>query len=258
MNLKEVFIKNSAWVWNSLREARKLNIQLGEESITDFLIFNLIKSAGKNLKIKSFTRHQEALNGADWEWWFTGPSGKWVGMRVQAKIINLSNEKYLSFNHKNKNGSQIDLLEKDAKLKGMIPVYCMFTNWDPNKYTTPQKCGKHKTYVRHYGVSLLSISNAREVKTSKSTHLSKFINYFIPLHCILCSSSSKTKDLPHIVLAAANESGLISNNDELVKLNAPLQDAPPYYVKQILNNENLEKLEVDEHLKTITIFQLVE
>ncbi|MCE6787414.1 hypothetical protein KSA82_20750, partial [Acinetobacter baumannii] len=166
MNLKEVFIRNSAWVWNNLRDARKLNIQLGEESVTDFLIFNLTKSARKDLKIKSFSRNQEALNGADWEWWFTGPSGKGIGMRVQAKIITLLNDKYLSFKHKNKYGLQINLLEKDAKLKGMIPVYCMYTNWDPKKYKTPQNCGKHTSFVRHYGISLLSISNARKVKAN--------------------------------------------------------------------------------------------
>ncbi|HGH1346355.1 TPA: DUF6615 family protein [Acinetobacter baumannii] len=256
MNLKEVFIRNSAWVWNNLRDARKLNIQLGEESVTDFLIFNLTKSAGKDLKIKSFSRNQEALNGADWEWWFTGPSGKWIGMRVQAKIITLLNDKYLSFKHKNKYGLQINLLEKDAKLKGMIPVYCMYTNWDPKKYKTPQNCGKHTSFVRHYGISLLSISNARKVKTN-IIHLSNVMDYFIPLHCIFCSSSSKTMDLPDIVLEHAIDSGLIYN-DEYINSDALLRDEPPYYVKQILNNENFEKLEADNRLKTITIFQLVE
>ncbi|WP_445406210.1 DUF6615 family protein [Acinetobacter seifertii] len=256
MKLKEIFIKNSAWVWNTLRDARKLNLQLGEESITDFLIFNLTKSAGKKLKIKSFSRNEEAVNGADWEWWFTGPSGKWIGMRVQAKIINLSNEKYMSFKHKNKNGCQIDLLESNARFKGMIPIYCMFTNWEPQKYITPQKCGSHKSYVRHYGVSLLSISSARKVTTSKTIHLSKVISNFIPLHCIFCSSSSKSLDLPHIVLTHAIKSGFISN-DDLVNSDYLLRDDPPYHVKQIMNNENFEKLEADDHLKTVTIFQLV-
>ncbi|WP_041273436.1 hypothetical protein [Desulforapulum autotrophicum] len=76
--MKEILLKNSVWAWNRLREARTLGYQLGEESITDFLILNLKKNGGKKFFINSFTRHAESLNGADWEWWFTGSSGMWL------------------------------------------------------------------------------------------------------------------------------------------------------------------------------------
>ncbi|WP_343619655.1 DUF6615 family protein [Acinetobacter proteolyticus] len=253
MSLEDIFKRNSAWVWNSLREARKLDIQLGEESITDFLILNLKKTAGKNIKIQSFTRNEEALNGADWAWWFTGPSGKWLGMRVQAKVIKLTIEKYMTLNHKNQYGIQTDLLVKDAKIHRMIPIYCMFTNWDPNKYRTPQNCGKQTTYARHYGAALLSISNLRRIKAKRSSHLSNFINNLIPLHCIFCFHPHTCMDLPYIVLAHALSNGFLSAEEA----DYVLQDKPPFYVQQILDNESFEKVEADDRLKTITIFQAI-
>lgn len=41
MELDEIAIKNSGWVWSTLREAKKLSYQIGEESITDFLVLNI-------------------------------------------------------------------------------------------------------------------------------------------------------------------------------------------------------------------------
>ena len=77
MELDKIAIKNSSWTWNKLREARALDFQVGEESITDFVVLNIKKWGVGKISIDTFTRHAESLNGADWEWWFTGPSGKW-------------------------------------------------------------------------------------------------------------------------------------------------------------------------------------
>ncbi|WP_327857657.1 DUF6615 family protein [Acinetobacter guillouiae] len=251
MDLDKLFIKNSAWVWNNLRDARKLKIQLGEESITDFLILNLMKLAASNLKIKTFTRKKEAVNGADWEWWFRGFSGKWLGMRIQAKVLSLSNERYNSLHYLNKNGHQVDLLIKDAQLYNMIPVYCMYSNWDPQKYNKPQSCKSHPSYVRHFGVSLLSVNNVKKFKKNNINQLSKIIVDLIPLHCIVCSNNSLIKDLPTILLENAKNSGLLFDD----QFECLLQDNPPHYVQQILNNENMDDLAIDKRLKAITIFQ---
>jgi len=102
MELDEIAIKNSGWAWDSLREARKHSYQVGEESITDFLVLNIKKWGKGRIVVDTFTRHKEAVNGSDWEWWFTGTSGKWLGMRVQAKVLNLKSEKYEHLYHANR------------------------------------------------------------------------------------------------------------------------------------------------------------
>ncbi|OPX54101.1 hypothetical protein SAMN02745127_01526 [Oceanospirillum multiglobuliferum] len=262
MNIDEILIKNSNWAWNKLREARKLGFQLGEESITDFLILNIKKLGGTKLIVESFTRHKESVNGADWEWWFTGPSGKWLGMRIQAKVLKLDSEKYEHLHHHNKNGKQVDLLVQDAIRGNMVPTYCMYTNWDPSKYDTPWKCKTHKTSVRHYGTALLSTSKVRQLQATKETRLSMIINSLRPMHCIFCCSGHGGTDLPSRALNYAKSTGLLDsmmdnaepkNSDNFEVL---LRDRPPFYVEQLLEG-GLEDSFIDvndQRLKTITVF----
>ncbi|MCM8297707.1 hypothetical protein [Enterobacter hormaechei] len=49
MDLGEIAIKNSGWIWSTLREAKKLSYQIGEESITDFLVLNIKNGVGEKL-----------------------------------------------------------------------------------------------------------------------------------------------------------------------------------------------------------------
>ena len=63
--VQSAIIKSSHWVWNRLREARKYKIQLGEESVTDFLMLKLNMLDNQYLSVKSFNKHEESKNGAD-------------------------------------------------------------------------------------------------------------------------------------------------------------------------------------------------
>jgi hypothetical protein len=161
MELDEIAIKNSGWTWDRLREARKHSCQVGEESITDFVVLNIKKWGKGKIIVDTFTRHQEAVNGSDWEWWFTGSSRKWLGMRVQAKVLKLNSEKFEHLHHSNKNGKQVELLIQDANNNGLVPLYCMYTNWRPGDYRASWKCNTYKPSVRHYGTAIL---NPDEVK----------------------------------------------------------------------------------------------
>ncbi|EMV2055921.1 TPA: hypothetical protein NJ473_004431 [Vibrio parahaemolyticus] len=265
MQIDDILIKNSGWTWNKLREARNLGFQLGEESITDFLVLNIKKFGGTKLIVESFTRHKESLNGADWEWWFTGPSGKWLGMRIQAKVLKLHTEKYEHLHHKNKNGQQVDLLVQDAVKGNMIPAYCMYTNWDPKKYDTPWKCRTHKTSVRHYGTALLSTKKVKAYQVNNETRLSQIINDLKPMHCIFCCSGHGGSDLPSRALSYAKSNGLLpannaDGNQGEQNIELLLRNEPPYYVTQMLENK-LDDDFIDMHddrLKRVTVFKEVE
>ncbi|MBT4290524.1 MAG: hypothetical protein HOD92_24625, partial [Deltaproteobacteria bacterium] len=197
MKIEKLLIKNSGWTWDRLREARKLGYQIGEESVTDFVILNLKKYGAGKLQVNSFTRHEEAINGADWEWWLTGPSGSWIGMRIQAKIINLQSEKFEHLHHTNKHGTQLDQLIKDASRNCLVPLYCMYSNWDPQKYKTPKNCPADKNSVRHYGNSIVGIDVVKNLHKRKKKDLASIIRYLIPMHCIFCCKDYRTKgDLP--------------------------------------------------------------
>src|SRR5690554_1030718 len=256
MELDEIAIKNSSWAWNKLREARTLDFQVGEESLTDFLVLNIKKWGVGKISIDTFTRHAESLNGSDWEWWFTGPSGKWLGMRVQAKVLNVASEKYEHLHHKNKHGFQVDLLIKDAKKNGLVPLYCMYTNWDPKKYKASWQCNTYKPTVRHYGTSILSPYEVKKIQCNKETRLSSVINSLKPMHCIFCCSGFGGKELPDRALSWLEGIGLLGDI-EVNSIEEYLRDYPPYYVNQLLEGELEDDfIDVqDERLKRVTVFK---
>jgi hypothetical protein len=262
MELDKLAIKNSSWTWDTLRDSRQIGFQVGEESVTDFVILNMKKWGAGKLIVETFTRHQESINGSDWEWWFTGPSGQWLGMRVQAKVLNFSSEKFEHLHYSNKNGSQVDLLINDAKANGLIPLYCMYSNWDTKKYKPSWQCMTHKPTARHYGNSILSPFRVKSLQASKETRLSQIINYLQPMHCIFCCNGFGGVDLPERALNYINGTGLLEDVSGID--NAPsrafLKSQAPHYVYQLLEG-NLETDFLDLHddrLKRVTVVREIE
>ena len=84
----------SKWVARQLSKASRSNAKLGEESITDFFILRLKSNPIRGMTIESFTRNEEAVSGADLEIWLTGRSKKWLGLRVQSKMLSIDSKRY--------------------------------------------------------------------------------------------------------------------------------------------------------------------
>lgn len=260
MGLDEIAIKNSGWAWERLREARTHNYQVGEESITDFFVLNIKKWGKGKIVVDTFTRHKEAVNGSDWEWWFTGSSGKWLGMRVQAKVLNLRSEKYEHLHHSNKNGQQVDLLIKDAKKHGLNPIYCMYTNWRRGDYKPTWKCNTYKPSIRHYGAAILSPDKVKSLQKSGENHLDSIIGSLRPMHCIFCCTGFSDGDLPKRALGWLEGADLLStpeegSEEEIVEIT--LKDSPPYYVTHMLEHDIQDDFIdlQDTRLKRVTVFK---
>lgn len=196
--LCDTFIKSSGWIWSSLRQARKFDLQLKEESVTDFLIINLRRWKPSDVYIKTFTRSEEVTTGSDWEWWFTGPSGKWLGMRIQAKVIKLSTSRYEHLDYKR--GAQREQLIKDAKKHKMIPAYCLYTNWPAHEHKILKKQSKRATFRRTvYGAALLSVDDAATLQTSNYKSLEQAMPYLRPLQELFCQEPSQIEELPNLI-----------------------------------------------------------
>ena len=89
MTLCKTFKRRSLSTWNLLSKGRRIGTQLLEETLTDINLLELKLSHPSEVITTTFTKPKEGTTGADWEWWFTGSSGYWLGFRVQAKIIEL-------------------------------------------------------------------------------------------------------------------------------------------------------------------------
>jgi len=103
-----------------------------EESITDWLLFELSKTCAQ-IKYYAFSRHQEAVNGADWEWWVLTTYHAYR-FRVQAKKAKPKVDNYASIGYSNANGLQIDLFIESAKKDSAFPLYMFYSSAEYDTY----------------------------------------------------------------------------------------------------------------------------
>lgn len=104
-----------------------------EESLTDWLLYTLSENCSQ-IYYQAFSRHEEAENGCDWEWWVL-TSDTWRKQEcnayrflVQAKKLYANNrDNYSLLNYGNKNGTQIDLLLKEAASRNALPLYMYYS-----------------------------------------------------------------------------------------------------------------------------------
>lgn len=104
-----------------------------EESLTDWILYQASLNS-KKVFYKAFKRNEEALNGADWEWWIlTGSDYHTYAYRllIQAKKLNCF-DNYSAITYGNHHGMQIDLLLNSALKRQAYPLYAYYTCTQPN------------------------------------------------------------------------------------------------------------------------------
>lgn len=245
--------KESRWIWNTLRLARAHRSKIGEESITDFLVLELKKASKGAYYIDSFTRPREKVTGADWELWFTGASTKWLGLRVQAKVIALDADRYAQLYYKRKDGTyQIDQLVADAKKHSAIPLYCLYSYWrsgEAGKFHWA--CRAVIRSARLFGAGIVPVSGVRALKAQNEDALKRVVKYLSPLHCLFCCQAYAQGDLPSRSHGFLVANGFVDDDSQT------LLDEPPYYVRAILQGEReMDLADVhDENLRMITVIR---
>lgn len=110
---------------------------VGEESLTDWLLFEVSEQV-PDVRYAKFTRWDEArTTGADWEWWFVSHRLS-LGMRVQAKKLAHDQDNYPALAYANKHGVQIEKLREDATRSGLLALYALYCD---NRGRAKLKCG---------------------------------------------------------------------------------------------------------------------
>jgi len=135
-NLCNTFRAQAFYTWDLLSKSKLNNYQVGEETITDLNLLEIKSRHKKAIYIKEFNKKEEGKFGADWEWWFQGISGLWLGFRVQAKVIKLTSGKFehLHYWKKKQKLYQSELLIDKALNSSIktIPLYCFYIYTDNN------------------------------------------------------------------------------------------------------------------------------
>lgn len=164
----------------------KVQPSVGEESITDWLLYNLSLKV-PHLKYRKFTRHEEAKRtGADWEWWFIDDY-KGLSLRVQAKKIFEGKDNYDGLAYTNRDGLQIEKLLADSKLENSLPFYSLYhAAPDGNPLVL---CEGMINAGRGQGVFLAGAENLYSkyiVGGRKRIEAKDLLSRSNPLHCLVC------------------------------------------------------------------------
>ena len=123
------FHECSAKVYNWLQKQPHVK----EESLTDWLLYQISEKCPQ-VYYQAFTKHEESVNGCDWEWWILTRScignSNYSAYRflVQAKKLQPGDkDNYPLLAYSNKNGIQIELLKESAEIKNALPVYLYYS-----------------------------------------------------------------------------------------------------------------------------------
>lgn len=262
MTLCDSFKKLSLETWNTIQKSRSVNYQMKEETLTDYNMLELKLRHSSQIRTRVFTKPEEGVNGADWEWWFKGNSNKWIGFRVQAKILNIQSDEFEHLHYKTRRTGiyQSDKLINNALSQSIprIPLYCLFLQTNNNSLLNKWTCKTFGQIKDLYGCSLISAFTVQKLRTTNSKHLSDLEDYIKPWHCLVCCSGYGQSDfITNIESYALNSFDLTSENLVNADNTIPesfITEKPPNYVVQLLENEKNDNVKrPDEDLNGITI-----
>jgi hypothetical protein len=196
-----------------------------------------------------YTKPEEGRYGADWEWWFTDAQEKdWLGLRAQAKVLQLSSNQFPHLHYKKNGIYQSRRLKRTCKKLGLIPLYCLYTVWRPTDAPTREPCGLFTQSAEDYGCSLVSLNHIELLRDKgEEKSLLRVIDKACPWHCLVCESFGPGKTLPQRAWAfLQNAFGITTSTKR--RDGAPdvgITHRPPPYVRE-LSRPNLRDTGVTE------------
>ena len=124
--------------WRRLGQADWLGARLGEETLTDLLVLDMLPHRRMNaFSIHHPTKPQESLFGADLLLCIKYPGGSGRRLALQAKKLYPTG-RYDALAHKDASGTlQIDKLDKFARWWGAVPAYLLYNHEAPLRSLTP-------------------------------------------------------------------------------------------------------------------------
>ena len=118
--------------WRRLGQADLLGARLGEETLTDLLVLDMLPHRRTNaFSIRHLTKQEESSFGADLLLCIRYPCGSARRLALQAKKLYPTG-RYGALAHKDASGThQIDLLDQFARSWGAVPAYLLYNHVDP-------------------------------------------------------------------------------------------------------------------------------
>jgi hypothetical protein len=213
---------------------------VGEESITDWLLFELSERLSW-VRYKKFTRYAESReSGADWEWWFVSRR-RTLGLRVQAKKVTAGSDHYQGLAHTSRTGLQIELLIDAARRDNLLASYALYHC--PASSPTV-RCGGQKGAGKDEGVFFADAGSlyTRFLKAGRAkVEADALIAQSNPLSCLFCCpmttehGNDPVDGVYHQIFAYFAEGIRETANSNVDR--PGIVERPPQYVQTLLEQE---------------------
>ena len=209
--------------WDRLGYARRLQIGLSEDTISDLNALEIARHYPREITVKRVSRQLEGFVGFDWAWVFHRPNMLPVVYVVQAKKVRIDNSGryvYPKLRHGNRSGYQINALQEFADWIGATPLYCFYNNVAHQTASARWHCQQQpQPDPRQMGCTLVPLASVRPIHDGSgprdfdSLHRPKVA---LPWRCIFhpgCTTSGVYSIGPQ---PSDNQRGRLVNLSELL------------------------------------------
>lgn len=264
-----MFHECSHYIYNWISRQKHVK----EESVTDWLLYEISQRCNF-IFYQTYSRHEEARNGSDWEWWVLTSGNKrsnnFSAFRflVQAKkLIPNGMDNYSLINYGNKYGTQIDLLLKAAKNKRAFPLYMFYSIGKPDILEQKKNMQSYRDLLMNNqheyqddGCFLSSAFNIYSLlyqTARKIVYDYQILNYSIELSILDFIFESQTKDLDRyftlLNYKLENRKYMLTNTNYSIDGNKYTKRSIPNYLKVFIETkENINWLDNESELKDIS------
>ncbi|MCQ8895248.1 hypothetical protein NQT62_02195 [Limnobacter humi] len=246
--LCETFRSLAFRTFDQMGRARRVGHQPLEETFTDLNILELKDRHPTEIFCQAFTKSQEGKNGADWEWWLTDSlKSKWLGLRIQAKVLHLSSNTFAHLHYKSGKTKiyQSTILKRESAKDGLIPLYCLYLHDHSKFHKLIKHCGSFGCLAESYGCSLIPLSHVESLrKKKKANDLNSVISNAHPWHCLVCCPGYGGDSLPERAwnmlshgMSIPTSPNQTENKSEVGQLFTRVTNEPPPYVRAIAEGQ---------------------
>lgn len=247
------FVAMAQKIWTDLGRARSLGINRGEETITDNFLLDVQSAHPAEVATFQFTKPEEAVTGADWEWWLTN-GREWAGLLIQAKILKPKANLYSSIKHKVRGRPQIDILLDQASVKGIPALYFLYNHTLLGFPKLSWNCFSTPPDLEQLGCTVAYAAAVKPLIKQGGVGISTLGPVSVPLRCLVCcrglAGSSDDPSLPRRASGVVRFLAERAAGDD-VRFDLPsLRSEPPDYVRELISAPINERQQVIERVRS--------
>jgi Family of unknown function (DUF6615) len=181
MSLCTTLHRRAVTTWSNLLTAHHSGLSLGEESITDFNLLEIASAHHREVRTYKWTKFREGrYSGADWEWWFGSATG-WLGVRIQAKCLDLTVSSFPRLSHTSYKKRQVDRLIESSAKDSVVPLYCFYLATAGPEKPFECKCGMIQLTNHARGCCITRAADVRDLIDANLNHVTDVEPNFSPL-----------------------------------------------------------------------------